>query len=154
GEHESQFQMQSRRAKARAGRGAPVASEFERSMADFQRVHVDITDQASVAYLARAYQLDVAKPDLPALVVLTNESRIAAIRWFTPAGEPPKVDPVALREFITEHGLPVRNAEERLDASLRRARAANKRVLLHQGGSAEDKRTMFPDRTESYPSRL
>src|SRR5262249_62175290 len=49
---------------------------------------------------------------------------------------------VALREFIDQHRLPARDAEEELNAALRRAGEENKRVFLHQSGS------------DSYPSRL
>lgn len=134
--------VQKRRQEQRGGGPADV-DEFARPMADFRRVHVDIKkDQAAVAHLAGAYRIDVAKIGLPALAILHDERRLAALRWFPPTGDPPKIDREALRDFIREHTLPVRDAKELLDAALRRAREEKKRVLVLQTG------------TDSYPSRL
>lgn len=131
-----------RRSEAAIGRGPPFVDEFKRPIADFERVHIDVTDAKAAAHLAERYRIDVAKIGLPALVILGDEGRPAAIRWFSPAGDPPTLDLPPVRDFLTQHMLPVRNAEDLLAAAFQQARTENKRVFLHQTA------------IDSYPSRL
>ncbi len=94
------------------------------------------------AHLAKEYKIDVAKLDLPALILLPDDGTVAAQQSFAPAGDPPKLNIEALRGFVKRHALPVRNAQEQLRAAVSRARDEKKRVLVQQSG------------TDSYPSRL
>ncbi len=61
-------------------------------LADFRLMYINISDQDAAAYLAKFYQLDVAKLGLPVLVVLDEDSAVAGQQSFPLAGDPPRLD--------------------------------------------------------------
>lgn len=129
--------------KAALGEAAPEnTDELTRPLTDFQRVHVNVRDEAAAAHLARACQLDVAKIALPALMVLAEDGTLAAQQSFAGAGGPPQLDVEALREFLKRNALPARNAEELMRGARRRAHDENKSILLQHSSPG------------SYPCRL
>jgi hypothetical protein len=122
--------------------GIEVDPEFVRILADFRVVFVPVNDQNSVKHLAQNYQLDVTNLTMPAVALLGDDGKLAAPRSIPTAGDPPVAEVAVLRDFVTRHRPPTRNAEELVNSALRLARDGKKRVILLQNGPA------------AYPCRL
>ncbi|MDB5384806.1 MAG: hypothetical protein JWM11_452 [Planctomycetaceae bacterium] len=116
--------------------------EFTRTMAGFLPVYVNVKDAISTEYILRVYGLDVAKSELPELVVFDEAGIIAGRQSFALSGDPPELKVEALREWVQKHAPPELDTVQLWKAALLRAHNEKKQVFLTQTGP------------NSYPSRL
>ena len=95
---------------------------------EFELAALD-TEKPEVRELATQLGVDAGKAHPPALVVLNDDGRAAAVLPLRLNGQS-KLDARPLSEFLAAHKLATRDAEQMLAEALRKAKAEDKRVFF------------------------